>query len=131
LAPVKAAELAATEGIKIYTIGLGADADPRMNNNLFLGLNAGIDLDEDTLKEVSKITGGQYFRATDSQSLQSIYQTINQMETVSQEKQIIRPQHDYYAWPLALALLLYGFWLNQQFGVFRNRRSMLEDDYAQ
>ncbi len=130
LAPVKAAELAATEGIKIYTIGLGAEADPRMNSNLFLGLNAGVDLDEDTLKEVSKITGGQYFRATDSQSLQSIYQTINQMETVSQEKQIIRPQHDYYAWPLTLALLLYGFWLNQQFGLFRNKRSVLEDGYA-
>lgn len=131
LAPVKAAELAATEGIKIYTIGLGAETDPRMNNSLLLGLNAGMDLDEDTLKEVSKITGGQYFRATDTQSLQSIYQTINQMETVSQEKQIIRPQHDYYVWPLGLALLLYGFWLNQQFGVFRDKRFLLEDSHAQ
>lgn len=125
LAPVKAAELAAIEGVKIYTIGLGADADPRMNNNLFLGLNVGADLDEDTLKEVAKLTGGQYFRATDSQSLQAIYHTINQMEIVSQDKQIIRPQHDYYAWPLALALLLFGFWLHQQFPVFLNRRSIL------
>lgn len=130
LAPVKAAELAATEGIKIYTIGLGAETDPGMNSNLFLGLNAGAELDEDTLKEVSKITGGQYFRATDSQSLQSIYQTINQMETVAQEKQIIRPQHEYYAWPLALALLLYAFWLNQQFGVLRHKRLAMGDNDA-
>ena len=127
MAPLKAAELAAAEGIKIYTIGLGAQTDPRMNNPLFLGLNAGVELDEDTLKEVANMTGGQYFRATDGQSLQSIYQTINQMETVTQEQQIIRPQHEYYAWPLALALLLYAYYLNRQLGVLRGQRFAVED----
>lgn len=131
MAPLKAAELAAAEGIKIYTIGLGAQTDPRMNSPLFLGLNAGVELDEDTLKEVANMTGGQYFRATDSQSLQSIYQTINQMETVTQEQQIIRPQHEYYAWPLALALLLYAYCLNRQFGVLRGQRFAMEDKDAQ
>lgn len=115
LAPLKAAELAAAEGIKVYTIGLGANNDPGLAQTLFMNLNAGaMDLDEDTLKAVAKITKGRYFRATDSQSLQAVYQTINQMETVSQEKQPIRPQHEYYAWPLAIALFLFLYWLNQQ-----------------
>jgi Ca-activated chloride channel family protein len=116
LAPLKAAELAATDGIKVYTIGLGVEQDPRLSQDLFLSLNATMELDEDTLKEVAKITGGRYFRATDMQSLQSIYSTINQMETVSQEKQIIRPQHEYYPWPLGVGLFLFGFWFYQQFG---------------
>lgn len=114
LAPLKAAELAAAEGIKIYTIGLGANNDPGLTHTLFMNINAGMmDLDEETLKKVAKITNGRYFRATDGQSLEAVYQTINQMETVSQEKQSIRPQHDYYAWPLAIALFLFIFWLNQ------------------
>lgn len=119
LAPLKAAELAASEGIKVYTIGLGANPDMDMNNNLLLSMNIDMDLDEDTLKEVANMTGGRYFRATDSQSLNAIYQTINRMETVQQEKQLIRPQHDYYAWPLALAFALFLFWLNQQVGILR------------
>ncbi len=124
LAPIKAAELAASEGIKVYTIGLGSNPDSQMARNMFINMNASMDLDEDTLKEVAKITGGRYFRATDSQSLQSVYQTINQMEVVSQEKQIIRPQHEYYAWPLAMALILYGIWFSRQFGILRSHQTL-------
>ncbi len=126
LSPIKAAELAAVEGIKIYTIGLGANPDSGGNDNLLISLNPAMDLDEETLTEVAKITGGRYFRATDSQSLSSIYQTINEMETVSQEKQMIRPQHEYYAWPLATALLLFGVWLSLKFGLL----SFMRDKYV-
>ncbi len=133
LDPLKAAELAATEGIKIYTIGLGAHNDPRLAQTLFMSLNADLDLDEDTLKEIAKMTGGRYFRATDGQSLQAVYQTINQMETVTQEKQAIRPQHDYYAWPLAIALFLFAYWLNRQLRVWPRHRktASIRSDYAQ
>lgn len=130
LSPMKAAELAAQEGVKIYTIGLGLDStavDP-----LLMSLNSGTELDESTLKEVAKITDGQYFRATDGQSLQSIYQTINEMETVSEAQQNIRPQHEYYPWPLAAALLLLGCWLGMQWGLFRYRRDWgVKDQYVQ
>lgn len=110
LDPLKAAELAASEGIKIYTIGLGADAEVRNDNSLLMAFNPELELDEHTLKEVARLSGGKYFRATDSESLHAIYKTINQMEMVSQDAEPIRPQYDYYPWPLGFAFLftLYG-----------------------
>ncbi|CEK12094.1 vWA domain-containing protein [Legionella hackeliae] len=120
LAPLKAAELAKLDNIKVYTIGLGSESDPRALGNVFLNMNASSDLDEDTLQEVAKITGGRYFRATDVQSLNAIYETINQLETIVQEEATIRPQHDYYPWPLAFALILFSYWLANKTGLFRN-----------
>ncbi len=120
LAPLKAAELARDDGIKVYTIGLGSDADPQAIGGVFLRMNGAADLDEDTLEEVAKMTGGRYFRATDMQSLQTIYHTINQLETVSQEMQTIRPQRDYYDWPLALAFFLLMYWLAGKAGLWSN-----------
>ena len=116
LAPLKAAELARDEGIKIYTVGLSAEADAHSFNGLFLSMNAAADLDEDTLTEVATLTGARYFRATDMKSLQAIYDAINQMETVSQEEATVRPQRDYYPWPLALAWLLWMHLLAKRSG---------------
>lgn len=115
LAPLKAAELARDDGIKVYTIGLGANVDPQSFNSMFFNMtNAAADLDEDTLKAVAQMTGGRYFRATDMQSLQTIYQYINKLETISQEQTVVRPQHDYYPWPLGLAWVLLLVWLVQR-----------------
>ncbi len=69
------------------------------------------DLDEGTLQKIAAMTGGQYFRATDPQSLQSIYAKINQLEMVKQEQATIRPQKEYYYWCVGLALLLAFYWL--------------------
>lgn len=117
LEPLKAAELAKDEGIKIYTIGLGAAADPRAVTNAFLMQNASADLDEDTLKEMAAMTGGRYFRATDTETLNTIYKTINQLEKVNQEQATVRPQVDYYPWLVALALFLCLYWLLRQANV--------------
>lgn len=111
LEPLKAAELAKNDHIKIYTIGLGAAADPRALSTNFLMQNASADLDEETLQEMSAMTGGRYFRATDSETLNSIYKTINQLETVSQEQASVRPQIEYYPWFVGLALLMSLYWL--------------------
>ncbi|CAM2747346.1 VWA domain-containing protein [Legionella worsleiensis] len=116
LAPLKAAELAHDDGIKIYTIGLGAEADPRALNMDFFNQNITADLDEDTLKKMADMTGGQYFRATDTESLQSIYQTINQLETVKHDMTSVRPQKDYYPWFVGLALLFAFYWLSRKAG---------------
>jgi len=117
LAPLKAAELARDDGIKIYTIGLGAETDTHSFNGLFLSMNASAELDEKTLTKVAKMTGARYFRATNMKSLQAIYQSINKMETVSQDQATVRPQHDYYPWPLALALLLLMYLLAKRGGL--------------
>jgi Ca-activated chloride channel family protein len=94
LSPDKATQLAQDHHIKIYTIGLGAP------------FSSNVDIDEDSLKKIAKGTGGQYFRATDQHSLQHIYALINQLETTPQDQLPIRPEHDYYPWPLGLSLCL-------------------------
>lgn len=120
LPPLKAAELAKEDKIKVYTIGLGAEADP-LGNPQFT-LSAGADLDEPTLQEIAKMTGGRYFRATDTQSLHAIYDTINKLEAVSQDEATVRPQKEYYPWPAALALLLLLYWFADKVGLFAGIR---------
>lgn len=125
LAPLKAAELAKEDNIKVYTIGLGSDVDPRALNDMFLDMNGAADLDEETLQQVAKLTGGQYFRATDPKSLEAIYATINQLETATQDKASIRPQQDYYSWVLALAFLLFLYWFVEKAGLLRSVKTRL------
>ncbi|MCW8399015.1 VWA domain-containing protein [Legionella sp. PATHC038] len=117
LAPLKAAELAKEEGIKIYTIGLGSEADSRALVGDFIMQNASADLDEETLQKMSDMTGGRYFRATDTETLHSIYKTINELETVSQEQATVRPQKEYYPWCVGMALLLCFSWLISKAGL--------------
>lgn len=126
LTPLKAAELARDDGIKIYTIGLGAESDPHALTGNFLNINASADLDEDTLKEMAQMTDGQYFRATDPESLQRIYQTINQLERIKQEHATVRPQKDYYPWCTALALLLSFILVLGKLGFIAHRREFLQ-----
>ena len=106
LSPLKAAELARSEHIQINTIGLHAMIDPRSFDGLFLSMSGAADLDEDTLKEVAKMTGGHYFRATDQASLERIYGYIDKMTRVSQDQADIRPQYEYYPWFLALGFTI-------------------------
>lgn len=121
ISPQKAAELAKASDIKIYTIGLGTDA--ALLNPLFTMMGGAADLDEKTLKEIAKITHGRYFRATDESSLQHIYALINQIETVTQEQANIRPQHDYYPWPLGFALCLFFIGLLLETHLLKNLRT--------
>ena len=112
LSPEKSAILANEEGIKVYTIGLGAESDPDALNQMLFNMSSANDLDEDALKEVASITGGRYFRATDLNSLQGIYQKINQLERIRHKEQSIRPQKDYYPWPLGVGIFVLMLWFS-------------------
>lgn len=104
--PVTAARLAKQIGIKIYTIGFGAD---EMIVRSFFGrqrVNPSRDLDEKTLKQIAETTGGKYFRARDTQELQKIYQTLDQLEPVESDNLTYRPSKALFYWPLAISLLL-------------------------
>jgi len=104
--PLKAAELAAENGLKIYTIGIGAD---EMIVRSFFGnrkVNPSQDLDEKTLKAIADKTGGRYFRARNTQELDKIYRILDELEPVEKDKQYFRPKTELYFWPLAAALLL-------------------------
>ena len=100
--PIEAAEMAKKYGIHIYTIGLGA--------NISSMINPFADLDEKTLREIAKETGGLYFRAHTTTELQKVYKEINKVEAVTSEKVFFRPQTVLYPYLLlmALALLLIG-----------------------
>jgi Ca-activated chloride channel family protein len=104
--PLKAAELAAAAGLKIYTIGIGAD---EMQVHSLFGtrrVNPSRELDEKSLKAIAAATGGRYFRARDTGELSRIYALLDQLEPVARERQLYRPKQALYIWPLAAALLL-------------------------
>jgi len=102
--PLKAADLAAAEGLRIYTIGVGAES--RVVRGL-LGSHqvSNNELDEKTLTAIADKTGGRYFRARDIAGLEEIYQLLDELEPASQEGEVFRPVRELYAWPLAGALL--------------------------
>lgn len=103
--PLKAASLAAQEGIRIYTVGVGAD--PQVVEGFFgQRMLAGGDLDEKTLEAIAKETGGRYFRARDTSDLQNIYRLLDQIEPTAEEAESFRPVDEWYWAPLALALML-------------------------
>lgn len=109
LTPLKASELAATAGLKIYSIGVGADE--MLVRGLFGSqrVNPSVDLDEATLTAIASVTGGQYFRARSTQELAQIYAVLDQIEPVEKDPHYFRPQRELFIWPLAVALLLLGF----------------------
>lgn len=104
--PLKAAELAAKDGLKIYTIGVGADRQTAslMGFNFNMGRNS--EIDESTLQQIADITGGQYFRARDTEELQNIYTMIDQLEPVQSDAMSFKPRKALFSYPLALALLI-------------------------
>jgi Ca-activated chloride channel family protein len=103
--PLKAAELAQQVGLRIYTIGIGAE---QLEVASLIGgrrrINPSADLDEDTLTEIARLTGGRYFRATDTASLQDIYKLVDELEPVEEPESGFRPVKSYYFYPLGLAV---------------------------
>lgn len=105
LDPLEAAKIAKKYDATIYTIGVGAGE--MMVKEFFMTrkVNTAQDLDEKTLTEIANITGGKYFRARNSQDLANIYDTINQLEPISQATQTWRPQTEWFGYPLLVALM--------------------------
>jgi Ca-activated chloride channel family protein len=109
ISPLQAAKIAADNNLKIYTIGIGAD---EMLKRSFFGyqkFNPSRDLDERTLTQIAEKTGGQYFRARNTEELEKIYQILDKLEPVEKESQYFRPMMELYPYPLVFALLFLGF----------------------
>ena len=106
ISPVQAAQLAEQLNIKIYTIGIGAE---EMIVGGFFGprrINPSAQLDEVTLRAIASTTDADYFRATNTEELNQIYQKIDALEPIEQDAQLFRPTRSLYTWPLAMAFLL-------------------------
>jgi Ca-activated chloride channel family protein len=108
--PLKAAELAQQIGLRVYTIGIGAE---QMVVSSITGgmrrVNPSADLDEETLTQIASLTGGQYFRAKDTAGLQDIYRILDEMEPVAEPEAGFRPVKSLYYWPLTGAFILAVF----------------------
>jgi Ca-activated chloride channel family protein len=103
IAPITAARLAATYGIKIYAIGVGKDEYSRYTPTGFQKVES--DLDEATLKEIARLSQGKYFRATDPEGLQDIFAEISELEKVEVTEEMYRQVSDFYPAFLIAALI--------------------------
>ncbi len=108
--PLTAAQMAQALGVRVYTIGAGSRGTARVPvDDPVLGrryATVRVDVDEETLAEVASTTGGRYFRATDTESLASIYQEIDDLETTEIEVQNFTRYTELFHIPLAAGLLL-------------------------
>lgn len=104
LPPVEAARLARHYGIRIYTIGVGSEGKvPFMENGRMIMTDMSID--EDLLREIARLTGGAYFRATDTLALEEIYRRIDDLEKSEVEMRSLMIPEPLFRWPLGLALI--------------------------
>ena len=110
IAPVTAAEIAKTFGVRVYTIGVGTQGKAPYPFQTAFGIqymDVDVEIDEPTLKQIAATTGGQYFRATDNASLKEIYSEIDKMEkTKISVQEYSKKQEEYKNWALLLFSLL-------------------------
>jgi Ca-activated chloride channel homolog len=123
IAPLAAAEAARALGVKVYTIGVGvrgkAPVPVRDESGRMHIVMAEVDVDEKTLQAVASETGGLFYRATDTDSLQKIYEQINRYEKSAQSVQKFEHVEELYRWPLYPALGLLGLGALLQLTRFR------------
>jgi Ca-activated chloride channel family protein len=124
ISPLSAAEAARALGVKVYTIGVGVRGKAPIPVKDEAGrihvIMATVDVDEKTLQAVASETGGQFYRATDTDSLQKIYEQINRYEKSAQTVQKFEHVEELYRWTLypalgllALAALLQQTWFRR------------------
>ena len=93
--PQNAAEIARDRGITIHTVAFG---DPQaIGEQKF---------DEQTLRDVADVSGGQYFYAADRVELEAVYTQLDELETHDSEELSYRPRHELFQWPLSGLILL-------------------------
>lgn len=113
ISPIAAAEAARAMGVKIYTIGVGVRGDAPIPIHDAAGntriITARVDVDEKTLQAVADETGGKFYRATDTTSLQKIYEQINRFEKTAQTVRKFEHTEELYPWALIPALGILGF----------------------
>jgi len=108
VSPITAAEAAEALGIRIYTIGAGSDGEvpypmpDRFGRTIYQ--NVVMTFDEDTLREIADMTGAEYFRATDTASLEKIFSEIDSLEKTKVEVEKIAQYRDLFQWFLATGL---------------------------
>jgi Ca-activated chloride channel homolog len=105
-APAEAAMVARQHGVRIYVVGVGSEQEqiPILEEGV-VRYRGDLTMDEGTLKEIAAVTGGAYFRATDTRALEEISTRISQLEKTEAETRTAYLPKPLYRWPLGIALL--------------------------
>jgi Ca-activated chloride channel family protein len=118
ISPLAAAEAAKAMGVKIYTVGVGVRGNAPIPIRDAAGytrlITVKVDVDEKTLQAVADETGGKFYRATDTDSLQKIYEQINRFEKTAQTVQKFERTEELYPWALIPSLAILGLGLALQ-----------------
>jgi Ca-activated chloride channel family protein len=112
ITPLQATEAANEFGVKIYTIGIGTEGEAPIaieRGGVRRIQYVNLSLDEALLRQIAEKTGGLYFRATDTESLQQIYKTIDELEKTEAKVKEYHQYEEQYAIFLIPALLLFLF----------------------
>lgn len=108
--PGTAAQMAKALNVKVYAIGAGRRGTARVPvDDPYFGrryVQMRVDIDEATLRNVAEVTNGRYYRATDRESLESIYKEINELETTKMEVQHFTRYGELFRYPLVFGLAL-------------------------
>lgn len=107
IAPLTAAEIAKTFGVRVYCIGVGTKGKALQPVSMYPNGElqydyVDVDIDEESMTEISKMTGGKYFRATDRESLEKTYMEIDKMEKTIISEQSFSNKAEHFL-PLAIA----------------------------
>jgi len=115
ISPENAADIAAMEKVRIYTIGVGSKGEVPFRINIpgygERYVYQHVDIDENTLRMIARKTGGMYFRAQDTHALEKIYGTINKLEKTKVTMKEYDNYRDLYRYPLIPALCLLALWM--------------------
>ena len=108
ISPLTAADMARSLGIRIYTIGVGADGSsmrPVTVGGVTQQLYLPNDIDEETLSKIAKATNGRYYRATNAEELRQIYNDIDKLEKSKLDVQRYSKVHDVYQYLVLGAII--------------------------
>ena len=123
--PLAAADLAKKLGVRIYTIGAATLGQAPVRVHDPLGFDrqvmVRVDLDEDSLREIALRTGGQFFRATDADSLANIFNQIDRLEKNDAPARAQVEYRELFDWPLLIGILCLLLFLWEEHGPRRER----------
>lgn len=105
LPPLKAAELAQAEKVRVHTVAVGSETGQMRVFGIPIA-TPGAEIDEATLAKIAELTGGRFFRARDTAELAGIYAELDRLEPAEQQGEPLRPRSELFVYPLCVVLLL-------------------------
>jgi Ca-activated chloride channel family protein len=123
IAPLTAADIAKTFGIRVYTIGIGTNGQAPYPLQTAIGVKIvqiPAEVDEKILTQIAQITGGQYFRATNTKALKEIYREIDQMEKSKMQVQEYSKRYEEYGLFAMIALSFFLLELLLRYTLLKN-----------